>query len=341
MSIATPEAGDTMKRLSIILTFLVSLFASVPAYAEMAMPHLGGTGPTDYLSKLAMPPVDGLMLDPRLDMPPPVPNGRMAMSPGLLEARAESLRMAQRAKAMQNFWTYIAIFSGVFLGGTYLLGRQVQKRGWKVGYTRKTHALMLYFLPYIAMQGPSPYSWTTTATIALGVFILLLMLMSAPIRNRVPIIATAFACIDRPEDRPFTLTWLITSVIAVWGIIIVWYLAAPETVGYMFVAFFISGIGDALAEPVGLYFGRHSYETKALGTDRTYIRTWEGSATVFVSGVVAVVIAHDFALDAKGLAALALFPIVGALAEARSPHTWDQPFIIASCALVSVGLSFL
>jgi len=331
-----------MKHLSMILTLCLALVAVAPsANAEMALPHLGGIGMTDPTSKMAMPPVNGLMLDPRLDMPPPDPSGRMAISPALLEERARVLLEAQRIEAMRDFWTYMAIFVAVFLGGTYLLGRQVRKRGWKVGYTRKAHALMLYFLPYIAMQGPSPYPWTVTASITLGVFMLLLMLMSAPIRSRVPALATAFASIDRPEDRPFTLTWLITSVIAVWGIVIAWYLAAPETVGYMFVAFFISGIGDALAEPVGLYFGRHPYTTKALGTDRTYIRTWEGSATVFVSGIVAVLLLHGLALDARGVAALALFPIVGALVEARSPHTWDQPFIIASCGLVAVGLSFI
>jgi len=54
-----------------------------------------------------------------------------------------------------------------------------------------------------------------------------------------------------------------------------------------------------------------------------------------------VLLVHGFNLDARGLAALALFPIVGAVAEAKSPHTWDQPFIFASCALVALGLSFL
>jgi len=189
------------------------------------------------------------------------------------------------------------------------------------------------------MQGPSPYSPIMTATLSLGVFITLLMSLSAPVRNRVPMFATAFAAIDRPEDRPFTLTWLITSVLAAWAVLVLWLWLSPETAGYLFVALFISGIGDALAEPVGLYFGKHPYTTRALGTDRRYIRTYEGSATVFLSGVVAVLIVHGFSMDPKALLALALFPVVGMLAEAKSPHTWDQPFIMLSCALVAVSIS--
>lgn len=242
--------------------------------------------------------------------------------------------------AVRAFWTYQAILAVVFLGGSYLLGRQVIARGWKVGYTRKANALMLYFLPYLATQGPSPYSNITAASLSLGVFVGLLMLMSAPIRNRVPALATAFASIDRPEDRPFTLTWLITSVLAVWGVVCLWIWLAPATLGYVFVAFFISGVGDALAEPVGLFWGKRSYRTRALFTKRTYIRTLEGSAVVFASGVIAVLIVHGVALTPQGWLALVLFPIVGAVAEAKSPHTWDQPFIIAACALVAVGLSW-
>lgn len=78
---------------------------------------------------------------------------------------------------------------------------------------------MLYFLLYMAIRGPSPYSNTASASRSIGVFIALLMLMSALIRNRVPFLATAFASFDRPEDRSFTLTWLTTSILAVWGVV--------------------------------------------------------------------------------------------------------------------------
>jgi hypothetical protein len=33
--------------------------------------------------------------------------------------------------------------------------------------------------------------------------------------------------------------------------------------------------------------------------------------------------------------AFLLLPTVATIAEARSPHTWDQPFIIGSCGLTA------
>jgi len=323
-----------MIRLMTTLALLIGLTFGLSgvASAEVFRPDLG-MGLTDYLSKMANPAPgtpSQIAPTPLLDIPPP--NGRMAISPTMLQATSEQA-------ALQAFWTYMAILSLTFLGGSYLLGRQVIKRGWKVGYTRKAQALALYFLPYLAMQGPSPYSSITTASISLGVFVGLLLLLSEPVRRVIPAMATAFASIDRPEDRPFTLTWLISSVAVVWVIVCLWLWLAPETAAYLFVALFISGVGDALAEPVGLYFGRHSYRTKALGTDRTYIRTYEGSAAVFLSGIVAVLLLHDFQINAQSLVALALFPIIGTIAEAKSPHTWDQPFIIGTCAVTAIGLS--
>lgn len=333
-----------LRFLTILTVIAVPIFGiGGTAFAEMAHPNFGIFGADTTGSKIAQPfaGISAPLAPPTVDMPPPNFSGRMAISPDLLAAQREMFLAEYLAEAKRDFWTYIAILSALFISSAYLLGRGVVKRGWRVGYTRKGQALALYFLPYVAMQGPSPYSAIETATISLGVFILLLMLLSAPVRNRIPAMATAFAAIDRPEDRPFTLVWLITSVLAAWSVIVLWLWLAPETAMYLFVALFISGIGDALAEPVGLYFGKHSYETRALGTDRTYIRTYEGSAVVFFSGVVAVFIVHGLSPDVPTLLALATFPIVGAIAEAKSPHTWDQPFIIASCAAVAICLSFV
>ena len=336
-----------MPRIMMSFTLLVGLILGFlsPVSAEVLRPDLG-MGLSDYHAKITAPmPGSSLQIAPPQPSDIPPIFGRTMASPkliqGPLDPNYQPIHERQRQESLQAFWTYMAILSFVFLGGSYLLGRQVIKRGWKVGYTRKAQALALYFLPYLAMQGPSPYSPITTATISLGVFVGLLLLLSNAVRGFVPAMATAFASIDRPEDRPFTLIWLISSVAVVWVIICLWIWLAPETTAYLFVALFISGVGDALAEPVGLYFGRHSYRTTALGTDRIYIRTYEGSATVFLSGIVAVLLLHGFQMNAQSLLALALFPIIGMIAEAKSPHTWDQPFIIGTCAMTAVGLSMV
>jgi len=308
-----------------ILIVSVYIGGAVSAAGEVFRPDLG-MGLTDHLAKIAPPVPTGIGGDLE---------GRVAVSP----IHLDEIRAMLKAEQIWNFWSYVSILVSFYLFGSYILGRQVLRRGWKVGYTRKTLALALYFLPYVAMTGPSPYTQIETASIILGIFVLLLMLMSAPIRNRIPFIATAFASLDRPEDRPFSLYWLVTSTISVWVIIFAWLFWSPETSGYLFVAIFMSGIGDALAEPVGLAIGKHHYQTRAIGTDKIYTRTLEGSAVVFLSGIIAVLLVHGFSFDLREIAALALFPIVGMLAEAKSPHTWDQPFIFASCAIVALGIS--
>jgi membrane-bound ClpP family serine protease len=54
----------------------------------------------------------------------------------------------------------------------------------------------------------------------------------------------------------------------------------------------------------------------------------QGSACVFVSGVLAVGIFRNFYSDAQFAVAMGAIPIALTLAEAFSPHTWDTPFII-------------
>lgn len=235
----------------------------------------------------------------------------------------------------------------VFLVASYSLGRLVLEHGWPVGYTRKILAVTLYATPFV-----TGYWWSAgltwwTITLAAGINLLCVGLLSERFRSRSTVLATAFAAIDRPEDRPFTLIWLITAIAATWAVVMLWHATLPMHPAFLMIAFFVSGIGDALAEPVGLRFGRHTYTVRALGTARLYTRSLEGSACVFLSAVVGLVLAHQFAgkfllgvsfasvfpVTGQFALTLVLVPLFATIAEARSPHTWDQPFIIASCGI--------
>lgn len=44
-------------------------------------------------------------------------------------------------------------------------------------------------------------------------------------------------------------------------------------------------VGDGLAEPVGINLGKHKYRCHSAFGNRTYVRSWEGSACVHFSGV--------------------------------------------------------
>jgi len=90
----------------------------------------------------------------------------------------------------------------------------------------------------------------------------------------------------------------------------------------------INVIGDGLAEPVGVRFGTHEYKTKALFTNKEYVRTLEGSACVLITGFIVVAMYFDYFTPIQFVLAMLIVPIVMTLTEAYSPHTWDTPFLM-------------
>jgi len=103
----------------------------------------------------------------------------------------------------------------------------------------------------------------------------------------------------------------------------------------------INGIGDGLAEPVGVRFGRHPYQTKALFTRKKYVRTLEGSACVFLASIAILIYFHALFTPGQLVAALIILPLVMTLAEAFSPHTWDTPFLFLVGYLTLFVISFI
>lgn len=230
---------------------------------------------------------------------------------------------------MANFWLTESIKFVVLLALAYGLGLLVHKVGVKVNYTRKVIHFTLFFLPvFLASKIPFDASLTTTL-LSGALFLLTIALMIKPIRDRHPFINTAFASIDRPEDRPYTLIWASTQVLATYLVIVLmlWWLGQYERTSLIYITVLIAAIGDGLAEPVGIRFGRHKYTTRALFCNRTYTRSLEGSACVFLSGLLACYLLKGALTDLEFLIAILLIPAAMTLAEAFSPHTWDGPFL--------------
>jgi len=109
--------------------------------------------------------------------------------------------------------------------------------------------------------------------------------------------------------------------------IMLYLLDQYERTALIYITVLVAGIGDGLAEPVGVRFGRHKYATRALFSDRKYTRSYEGSACVFLSGVFACLILKGEMSGVELALALGVIPIAMTLAEAFSPHTWDSPFL--------------
>ncbi len=238
------------------------------------------------------------------------------------------------------FYNLLRLFTIMLVG--FLAGLLVVKANVKVNYTRKIVHFALFFIPLfltpeldLGEVHPALLIGSTGAVLAMALFPLI-----EPVRSRVRFIQIIFSAMDRPEDRPHTLFWLSTQVIVGYLVLIplIFIFGQYGMSQLMLIPVFINGLGDGLAEPVGVRFGRHSYKTRALFGGRQYERTIEGSACVFLASILIVVLFQDYFTTSQFVAALVLMPVLMTFAEAFSPHTWDSPFLFLVGGLALLGI---
>lgn len=221
---------------------------------------------------------------------------------------------------------------------SFFIGWLVIHKDLRVNYGRKILSVAFFLLSalYLSFLG------RTTGIIhhIIGFAIPMIWILSycQIFREKSSFLRTGFAAFDRPEDRPFTILWLSTNMaVGYWMI----YLAIIVLNLYgaahlIFITVFISTFGDGLAEPVGVAYGRHRYKVKALFTNRIYHRSYEGSACVFLSAISAIIAMHDYMTTPQFIAMLALMSIAMTITEAKSPHTWDNPFMHLVGGIITV-----
>ena len=111
----------------------------------------------------------------------------------------------------------------------------------------------------------------------------------------------------------------------------------------MIAGYLVAGVGDAIGEPAGTRFGRHTYKVWSRSSVPA-IRSWEGSLAVFLASalVVTVAIVVTSALGTGSLWGLKVLGIAvaSALVEAFSPHGWDNLTMqVVPAALVMVWMT--
>jgi dolichol kinase len=239
-----------------------------------------------------------------------------------------------------SFWLNQLIRVLLLYTIAYVTGRWVETSNIKVNYTRKINHFALFFLPQLLMK-LNPFTPTVATTLTGSLIgILTLAIYALPLRNRCSVISTMFSSFDRPEDRPFTLFWLSTQIIASYIVVLflMLFVMNEHHYDFIFIPILINGIGDGLAEPVGIRFGRHAYQTRALFTKKRYTRSLEGSACVLVTSIIAVLLYHPHFSPSQFTGALLIMPILMTLAEAFSPHSWDSPFLFLVGGLSLAGV---
>lgn len=147
-----------------------------------------------------------------------------------------------------------------------------------------------------------------------------------------------FNSLDRPEDRPRTLKWIIAGNIVPGFIILLffkWTLSKTDADELTYTIVLVTSIGDGLAEPIGVTYGVHRYTSKAFMSSRRYVRSLEGSACVFISGMVFPAIQYaQFQSFEQVVLTMLLLPPIAAVAEATAPHSCDTPALMFCCGFL-------
>ena len=213
------------------------------------------------------------------------------------------------------------------------------KNNWfKVNYTRKIQHFAAYLVPLLSPPtepfGILPHLWES-----LFVLFMFLVLIK-PIREFSDFFMLQFNSLDRVEDRPNTLKWIVLGnmlpgllIITVFKQLFETYLNLPllATIVVLTVA-----IGDGLAEPVGTYFGKKKYVVPSWNLKNRYVRSYAGSTCVYIAALVFLVLFREqFANPQEFWSAMILFPPVMTLSEAFAPHSMDTPI------MMMVGFSLL
>jgi len=227
----------------------------------------------------------------------------------------------------------------------FVLGSWVFYYNVKVNYTRKIHHFSLLFFPLL-IANFFPYNGNSILGLV-GAFAFVWTLSPFYFRKDIYFLERCFLSFDRPEDRPFTLLWIFTQFFASIFIVIsvavsveIYLGISWEKIGLLVVS--LSMIGDGLAEPIGVRFGRIKYKTYALFTKKRYFRTLEGSLAVLVSTILVTIWFKGLFTDQQFLWALCILPLTLTFTEAISPHTWDGPFLSGVSGIsVSLILAFI
>lgn len=202
------------------------------------------------------------------------------------------------------------------------------KKGLRTGYSRKTFHFLI-FSSVALIQ----WIWGTKIVCLFGGMTSIVIFYAILRGDGHPM----YEAMAREKDAPKKTHYIVVPFFAtlIGGLASNIFFGPVAVIGYL-----VTGMGDAVGEPIGVRFGKHTYKVPSL-TKVKAIRSYEGSAAVFLMSVVAIIcgMALNPNLGFNGLS-LVLVPALGlacALTEAVSPHGWDN----ASMQVIPSWLAFV
>ncbi len=107
---------------------------------------------------------------------------------------------------------------------------------------------------------------------------------------------------------------------------------------YALFGFLVTGLADAIAEPVGTRFGKHPYKVPTFH-GLTLTRSLEGSTAVFLGSLVAILVGLYLQTNALMIAPWVFgVAVVLTLLEAVSPHGWDNLVLQVAATWMVAGV---
>lgn len=201
------------------------------------------------------------------------------------------------------------------LMGLAFAGYLKRDRGWETGHTRKVFHFLIFGAAALVQ-----HRWGTPGVSLFGGMVSLVILY-ALVRGDGHLLYEAMA---REKDAPHRTRYIVVPYFAtlLGGVTANILFGEAAVVGYL-----VTGLGDAVGEPVGTAFGRHPYRVPTLTAVKA-TRSIEGSSAVFVMCLLAIplgaVLTPALHLAAPSWYFIPLMALAAAVVEAVSPHGWDN-----------------
>lgn len=203
-------------------------------------------------------------------------------------------------------WSYLCLYSA---------GHLKLYKGFRTGYTRKIFHFQVFTSVVIIQM-----IWGTPILCLFG-GMCTLVIFYAIWKGSGNLLYEAMA---REKDEPHRTYYIVIPYFAtlIGGIVSNILFGHMAVIGYL-----VTGLGDAIGEPFGTRFGKHTYSIPSLASVKS-VRSWEGSIAVFVMSVAviaaAILIFPDLSFTNRSFVFIPLIGLASAGIEAISPHGWDN-----------------
>jgi phytol kinase len=223
---------------------------------------------------------------------------------------------------------YALVSAAAILVSAVLAGALKKYAGWKTGYTRKT----LHFLIFFAAVGLHLWGGMPAVNVlgaGMGIFVIYSVWAGDG--------SFFYESMAREKDRPRRGYFIVVPYLttAAGGLVSNLLFGGSAVMGYA-----LCGAADAIAEPVGVRFGKHKYRVPSLKKVNVAERSLEGSFSVLVVSLVLSFLFFVYLYQIQPVKAMlfsALLSGAVVLVEALSFHGGDN-FTIQVAAS---GLAYL